>query len=39
MTVDEMFDKLLRSFQVYYNVKREDVAAPFAAEAAFEAVK
>ncbi len=35
MTVDEMFDKLLRSFQVYYNVKREDVAAPFAAEAEF----
>lgn len=35
MTVNEMMDKLLRSFQVYYNVKREDVAPPFMAEAEF----
>ena len=35
MTINELFDKLLRSFQVYYNVKREDVAPPFAAEAEF----
>lgn len=35
MTVNEILDKLLRSFQVYYNVKREGVAPPFAAEAEF----
>lgn len=35
MTVNEILDKLLRSFQVYYNINREDVAPPFAAEAEF----
>jgi len=35
MTVNEILDKLLRSFQVYYNVIREDVTPPFAAEAEF----
>ncbi len=35
MTVNEILEKLLRSFQVYYNVKREDVEPPFVAEAEF----
>ena len=35
MTVNELLDRLLRSFQVYYNVKREDVTPPFVAEAEF----
>lgn len=35
MTVNEILDKLLRSFQVYYNVKRQDVTPPFVAEAEF----
>lgn len=35
MTVNEILDKLLRSFQVYYNVRREDVTPPFVAEAEF----
>lgn len=35
MTVNEILDKLLRSFQAYYNVRREDVAPPFVAEAEF----
>ncbi len=35
MTANEILDKLLRSFQVYYNVKREDVKPPFVAEAEF----
>lgn len=35
MTVNEILDKLLRSFQVYYNVKREEATPPFAAEAEF----
>lgn len=35
MTVNEIIDKLLRSFQVYYNVKKEDVEPPFVAEAEF----
>lgn len=35
MTVNEIIDKLLLSFQVYYNVKTEDVNPPFIAEAEF----
>lgn len=35
MTVNEILDKLLQSFQVYYNVRREDVTPPFVAEAEF----
>lgn len=35
MSKDEILEKLFRSFQVYYDVKREDVAPPFAAEAEF----
>ncbi len=36
MTASEMTDKVLRSYQRYYDIKRgEDVAPPFAAEAEF----
>lgn len=35
MTVDETLQALLRSYKRYYNIKTEDVPAPFAAEAAF----
>ena len=36
MNVQEALEKLLPSFRRYYNVKTEDVAAPFAAEAIFQ---
>lgn len=36
MSLQEALDKLLPSFQRYYNVKREEVEAPFAAEAIFQ---
>ena len=36
MTLQEALDKLLHSFQRYYNIKREGVEAPFAAEALFQ---
>ena len=36
MNVQEALDKLLPSFRRYYNVKTEDVAAPFVAEAVFQ---
>lgn len=35
MTPSEALAKLLRSYEPYYDVVREDVTAPFAAEAAF----
>ena len=35
MTVDETFQMLLKSYKRYYNIKTEDVAEPFAAEAVF----
>ena len=35
MTLQEALDKLLPSFQRYYNIKREGVEAPFVAEALF----
>lgn len=35
MTVDETLQKLLKSYRRYYNIKTEDLAEPFAAEAAF----
>ena len=35
MTVNEVLEKLLPSFRIYYNVKTEEVTAPFAAEAEF----
>ena len=35
MTVDETFQTLLKSYRRYYNIKTEDVAKPFAAEAVF----
>ncbi|MBP3493148.1 MAG: hypothetical protein J6J83_00880 [Oscillospiraceae bacterium] len=35
MTANEALQILLRSYMRYYNVKEEDVAEPFAAEAAF----
>lgn len=35
MTANEILDKLLRSFQVYYNVTSEEVRPPFVAEAEF----
>lgn len=35
MTPREAVEKLLRAYQPYYNVKREDVTPPFAAEAEF----
>ena len=36
MNLQEALDKLLPSFRRYYNVKTEDVAAPFVAEAVFQ---
>lgn len=36
MTLQEALDKLLPSFQRYYNINREAVEAPFAAEAVFQ---
>ena len=36
MNVQEALEKLLPSFRRYYNVKTEDVAAPFVAEAVFQ---
>lgn len=35
MTTEEALESLLRSYRQYYNIKTEDAAAPFAAEAAF----
>ena len=35
MNRDEILEKLYGSFQIYYDVKREDVAPPFIAEAKF----
>lgn len=35
MTVEETLRMLLKSYRRYYNIKTEDVAEPFAAEAAF----
>lgn len=35
MTAQEMLDKLLRAYEVYYNVETRNPAAPFVAEAAF----
>ena len=35
MNRQEIFDKLLQSYQIYYNVKAKDVPPPFAAEAEF----
>lgn len=35
MSTTEVLEKLLRSFDVYYNVKREEIEAPFSAEAEF----
>lgn len=35
MNRDEILEKLLSSFQVYYDVKRENVDPPFVAEARF----
>ena len=35
MTVIEALEKLLPSFQRYYNVKRENITEPFSAEAEF----
>lgn len=37
MTACEALDLVLNSYGVYYNVSREDVTEPFAAEAAFHA--
>lgn len=36
MTLQEALDKLLPSFQRYYNIRTEGVEAPFAAEAIFQ---
>lgn len=36
MTLQEALDKLLPSFQRYYNINKEEVEAPFAAEAVFQ---
>lgn len=36
MTLQEALNKLLPSFQRYYNIKTEEVEAPFAAEAIFQ---
>ena len=36
MNAQEALEKLLPSFKRYYNVKTEDVAAPFVAEAVFQ---
>ena len=35
MTAKEMLDKLLKAYEVYYNVETRHPAAPFIAEAAF----
>lgn len=35
MAVEEILDKLVRSFEAYYNVSREDVESPFVATAEF----
>ena len=35
MNLTEGLEKVLRSFQRYYNINREDVTVPFAAEAEF----
>lgn len=35
MTAQEMLDKLLKAYSVYYDVNRKHPAPPFAAEAAF----
>lgn len=35
MSVNEILEKLFNSFQVYYNVRQEDVDPPFVAEARF----
>ncbi|MBD5547478.1 MAG: hypothetical protein HDQ97_08775 [Lachnospiraceae bacterium] len=35
MNINEILEKLFSSFQVYYDVKREDVEPPFVAEAVF----
>ncbi len=35
MTVNEVLEKLLPSFKRYYNIRTEDVTAPFVAEAEF----
>lgn len=37
MTASQALDLVLNSYSVYYNVSREDVTEPFAAEAAFHA--
>jgi len=36
MTTSEALDKLLRAYVTYYNIERENVTAPFAAEAMFK---
>lgn len=36
MSLQEALDKLLPAFQRYYNINREDVEAPFVAEAVFQ---
>lgn len=36
MTLQEALNKLLPSFQRYYNIKTEEVEAPFTAEAVFQ---
>ena len=35
MTVEEALQRILKSYKRYYNIKTEDAAAPFAAEAVF----
>lgn len=35
MQTTEALEKLLRSYEQYYDIRREDVTAPFAAECAF----
>ena len=35
MNAHEALDKLLRSYEQYYDIRREDVTPPFAAECAF----
>ena len=35
MTAQEMLDKLLRAYEVYYNVEKRNPAPPFTAEAVF----
>ena len=36
MSLQEALDKLLPAFQRYYNINKEDVEAPFVAEAVFQ---